>query len=173
MNMSSYCGKAKIQLPALLRTRPQAAAAITGSERYPGISGIARFYQSGAGVIVYAEISGLPCAEKPCGERIFGFHIHTGSGCGGTGDDPFANAKAHYNPEGCEHPYHAGDMPPLFGTDGLALSLFLTGRFTIDEIICRSIIIHDRPDDFTSQPSGNAGEKIACGVIKRVPGSCR
>jgi Cu-Zn family superoxide dismutase len=42
---------------------------------------------------------------------------------------------------------------------------FLTNRFTLDEIIGRVIIIHDKPDDFTSQPSGNSGNKIACGKI--------
>ena len=68
---------------------------------------------------------------------------------------------------GCEHPNHAGDLPPLFGNNGFALSLFLTNRFTVDEVIGRTIIIHDHPDDFTTQPSGNSGTKIACGVIRR------
>ena len=44
---------------------------------------------------------------------------------------------------------------------------FLTDRFTLKEIIGRTVVIHSMPDDFTSQPSGNSGEKIACGVIKR------
>ena len=74
----------------------------------------------------------------------------------------------HYNPHGCDHPYHAGDLPPLFETSGLALSAFLTDRFTVDEVIGRTVIIHDQPDDFTTQPSGNSGTKIACGVIRRA-----
>ena len=44
----------------------------------------------------------------------------------------------------------------------------LTDRFNVSDIIGRTVIIHNMPDDFTSQPSGNAGEKIACGVIKKV-----
>lgn len=80
--------------------------------------------------------------------------------------DPFANAMAHYDPEGCPHPYHAGDMPPLFGNNGFAFSAFITDRFSIREIIDKTVIIHSAPDDFMTQPSGNSGAKIACGVIK-------
>ena len=67
---------------------------------------------------------------------------------------------------------HDGWSWALFGSNGLALSLFLTNRFSIDEVIGRTVIIHDRPDDFTSQPSGNSGTKIACGVIQRITGFC-
>ena len=63
--------------------------------------------------------------------------------------------------------YHAGDMPPLFGTDRFAFSAFLTDRFSAEEGIGKTVIIHDSPDDFTTQPSGNSGVKIACGVIRR------
>ena len=57
-------------------------------------------------------------------------------------------------------------MPPLFGCNGAAFSVFLTDRITVNEIIGKTVIIHSDPDDFTSQPSGNAGTKIACGVIR-------
>ena len=88
--------------------------------------------------------------------------------CSGSQEDPFANAGMHYNPDNCQHPYHAGAMPPLFGVDGAALLLFLTNRFSVQEIIGRTVIIHARPDDFMTQPSGNSGEKIACGVIRKT-----
>lgn len=52
--------------------------------------------------------------------------------------------------------------------DSKAFSAFLTDRFTVKEILNRTVVIHSRPDDFTTQPSGNSGEKIACGVIKSV-----
>lgn len=87
--------------------------------------------------------------------------------------DPFADAMSHYNPNGCGHPNHAGDLPLLFGNNGFALSLFLTNRFYIDEVIGRTVILHDHPDDFTTQPAGNSGTKIACGVIRRITGPCR
>lgn len=173
MNRSSYCGPSGASLLPLLRGRAQAAASIAGSGSCPDVSGTVRFYQTKEGVVVLAEVSGLPQGSSPCHERVFGFHIHKGSDCGGNMDDPFADAMSHYDPDGCEHPYHAGDLPPLFGNGGLALSLFLTNRFSVEEIIGRTVIIHDRPDDFTTQPSGNAGTKIACGVIRRTTGRCR
>lgn len=172
MNRSSSCGRSKADLISVLRGRPQAAASIAGSVDHPGISGTVRLYQTHAGVVVLAEVSGLPRSDRPCQERIFGFHIHEGSDCGGSMGGPFSDAMAHYDPGRCEHPHHAGDLPPLFGNDGLALSLFLTDRFSADEVIGKTVIIHDHPDDFTTQPSGNSGTKIACGVIRRTADPC-
>ncbi len=166
----SSCNHFKFPILSILRGRPQAAASLTGSENYPDLSGTVRFYQTGKGVIVLAEISGLPHDDLPCHDRVFGFHIHQGTNCGGNMDDPFADAMAHYDSHGCEHPHHAGDLPPLFGNDGFALSLFLTRRFSVDEVVGRTVIIHDQPDDFTTQPSGSSGTKIACGVIRRTMG---
>ncbi len=160
------CVNSSISLPSILLSRPQAAACIAGSGDHPGISGAVRFYQTRRGVIVLAEISGLPRSASPCQDRVFGFHIHKGTGCGGNMDDPFADSMSHYDPYGCDHPHHAGDLPPLFGNDGYALSLFLTRRFSVDEALGRTVLIHDRPDDFTTQPSGSSGTKIACGVIE-------
>lgn len=172
MNKPSSCGRPRDRLLSALRGRAQAAALITGSESYPDLSGTVRFYKADGGVIVCAEIGGLPRAEPPCQGRIFGFHIHTGTDCGGDMGDPFADAMSHYDPAGREHPCHAGDLPPLFGNGGLALSAFLTDRFSIDEAIGKTVIIHDRPDDLKTQPSGGSGTKIACGVIQRMKGRC-
>lgn len=80
----------------------------------------------------------------------------------------FPNAGTHYNPFECPHPYHAGDMPPLFGANGYAFLTFVTSRFTVNDIVGKTIIVHSEPDDFSTQPSGNAGEKIACGVIVSI-----
>lgn len=150
----------------LFRRCPQAYANIIGSSYYSGISGMTRFYQSNYGVIVVTEISGLPMTNNWCESPIFAFHIHEGGECAGGADDPFAKTKSHYNPNFCLHPYHAGDMPPLFGAGGYAFSVFLTDRFTTDEIVGKTVVIHRSPDDFHTQPSGAAGEKIACGVIE-------
>ncbi len=167
-HVSSCCKSPRIALLSLLRGRPQAEAAVTGSESCPGIRGTVKFYETGEGTLVLAEIEGLPRSAQPCEERIFGLHIHEGGACGGDGEDPFAHVMSHYDPGGCDHPHHAGDLPPLFGCGGFALSLFLTGRFSVAEVVGRTVIIHDRPDDFTTQPSGNSGTKIACGAIRRV-----
>ncbi len=172
MYKPSFCVSPRDWLCSILRGRAQAAASITGSSHYPGLSGEVRFFQTGSGVIVCAGICGLPQDGGPCHERIFGFHIHEGTECGGPAEDPFAHAMSHYNPGGCEHPRHAGDLPPLFGNDGTAVSLFLTSRFSVEDVIGKTVIIHDSPDDFTTGPSGNAGEKIACGVIRKTEMSC-
>ena len=98
MNQPSPCSHIKNRLLLALRSRPKAEATIAGSESCPDLSGIVRFYQTNEGVIVYAEISGLPQGDPPCQGQVFGFHIHAGTDCGGSMDDPFADAMAHYNP---------------------------------------------------------------------------
>lgn len=145
--------------------RADAIAFINGSEMYSDIHGKVLFYQLRKSVIVRAEITNLPRNIGICESPIFAFHIHSGNRCEGNAEDYFADAGMHYNPNECPHPYHAGDLPPLFGADGKALSIFLTDRFTVNEIIGKTVIIHSSPDDFITQPSGNAGKKIACGVI--------
>ena len=150
----------------LMQREPEAFAEVEGSQEYPDIKGEVIFYPLWRGSLVVASISGLPKGEKPCGERFFGFHIHEGSSCTGYEEDPFADTGKHYNPADCGHPEHAGDFPPLMGNDGYALSVFYTDRFYPEEIIGRTVVIHDKPDDFKTQPSGDSGKKIACGVIK-------
>ena len=145
---------------------PRARAELRGSNQYPGIRGDIWFYETGIGILVVSDIAGLPVSSVGGNSPIFALHIHEGSGCTGIGSDPFAGAGTHYNPDNLPHPYHAGDLPPLFGVNGYAFSVVLTDRFSIDEIIGRTIIIHSAPDDFTSQPAGNSGTKIACGVIQ-------
>lgn len=145
--------------------RPCAFAQIRGSDAYKQIIGVARFYQVQAGTLVSIELKGLPEAEDSCKSPIFAVHIHSGDRCAGNSTDPFADALTHYNPYNCAHPYHAGDLPPIFGANGLGFSAFLTNRFKSKEIIGKTIVVHSAPDDFTTQPSGNSGMKIACGVI--------
>lgn len=144
---------------------PQAYAIVKGSYAYPNIYGEVRFFQTLYGTLVSAEFFGLPAGSSPCTSPVFGFHIHSGTQCTGTFTDPFSDALAHYNPNSCAHPHHAGDLPPLFGNNGYAFSMFLTNRFSVSEIIGRTVILHSAPDDFTSQPAGNSGAKIACGTI--------
>ena len=57
-------------------------------------------------------------------------------------------------------------MPPLFGNDGFAMMMFYTDRFYPETVIGRTVVIHDMPDDFKTQPAGDSGMKIACGEIK-------
>ena len=167
-----YYRSNEIHLHSILRKLPHAVAVMQGGPRNRYLGGTVKFYQTGDGVLVVADILGLPEAADACSPNVFAFHIHGGGACtrngGGNSEDPFADAGSHYNPSDCPHPYHAGDMPPLFSAGDRAFLAFISDRFTVDEIIGKTVIIHDRPDDFTTQPSGNAGNKIACGVIFSV-----
>lgn len=160
MSLSQSC----MNYLSILRCRPNAQADISGGESNPQLCGTARFYQTPQGVLVLAEVSGLPDR----GSNIFAFHIHNCGACTGSADEPFSAAQGHYNPDNRPHPAHAGDMPPLFSNRGYALQAFLTDRFTVKNIIGRTVIIHEGVDDFTSQPAGNAGTRIACGVIQKT-----
>lgn len=140
--------------------KPQAIAFIDGVNTKHAIRGIIKFFQRANCVLVVADINGLPQTES----NFFGFHIHEGNNCDGV---DFSGSKGHYNPDGTPHPKHAGDMPPLMLCGKIAHSSFLTDRFNVRDIIGRSVVIHDMPDNFTSQPAGNSGQKIACGKIKK------
>ncbi|MBO5909855.1 MAG: superoxide dismutase family protein [Clostridia bacterium] len=140
--------------------KPQALAIIKGGPTAPRVIGTVKFYQKKTCVLVVADIKNLPYTDT----GFFGFHIHEGTDCGGVG---FMDSKSHYNPFVTSHPKHAGDLPPLILCGNRAHSSVLTDRFNVADIIGRTVIIHNMPDDFTTQPSGNAGEKIACGIIKK------
>ncbi len=135
--------------------RPGAVATMVGDM----VRGTVKFYQQPGSVLVVADISGLPRQDG-----FYGFHIHEGLSCTGIG---FADTKSHFNPTGKEHPFHAGDLPPLLGCNGKAFLAVKTDRFSIHDVIGRTVVIHSGPDDFTTQPAGNAGKKIACGVIEK------
>lgn len=144
-----------------------AKATIKGGMKFPQINGIVTFREAKNGVWVTARIHGLPQSQTSCTGRFFGFHIHEGTSCTGSLTDEFANAKSHFNPTNCPHPFHIGDLPPLFENNGYAYMTVLINKFKIQDILGKVVIIHDLPDDFTTQPSGNSGTKIACGKIEK------
>lgn len=144
--------------------RPIAQARIS-SNTPNGTIGIVSFYPRKNGTLVVADITRLPHDSSQCNSKIFGFHIHEGNSCGGA---DFAETKGHLNLTDCEHPYHTGDLPPLFECNGQAFMAVLTDRFRVPNIIGHTVVIHSQPDDFSTQPSGNSGEKIACGIIRAL-----
>lgn len=156
----------------LFRGIPRAYAHINGSAEYPNIKGMVLFYPYENGTVVVADIGGLPMnnggatAGEKQGGPILGFHIHEGFVCTGNAEDPFANAEAHYSRQPADHPEHTGDMPVLFVNQGKAWMAFFTDRFSVDEVRGRTVIVHDMPDDLRTNPSGDSGKRIACGVIR-------
>ena len=143
------------------RNCPDAVARIRGGMEVPRLSGCVQFYQQQDCVLIVAEIFGLP-RESDTG--FFGFHIHQGESCSGT---DFSETGSHYNPADQVHPKHAGDLPPLMYCRGNAYLAVKTDRFTVHDIIEKTVVIHSDPDDFRTQPAGNAGKKIACGAIRK------
>ncbi len=145
---------------------PLCLARIFGNTLAPNLYGLVRFYQTPRGVWVEAEAHHLPPNET----GFYGFHIHEYGNCElGAEGSYYKSAGGHYNPTDQPHPRHSGDLPMLLATStGYARLFFLTDRFTVKDIIGRSVIIHIGRDDYTSQPSGNSGARIGCGIITMI-----
>ncbi len=133
------------------------------------VAGTVVFEQRGAKVAVSGTVSGL----KPNAEH--GFHVHEKGDCS-SGDG--MSAGGHFNPLGKGHGHHgadtrhAGDMPNLRADAyGSATFSFETTGITIGsgatDIVGKGLIVHRDPDDYKSQPAGNAGPRLACAVIAR------
>lgn len=147
-----------------------ALAKIMGGNIAPEIFGNVFFYDVPKGTEVYVEVWGLPLYQpanlndQPIGP--FGFHIHECGICEITDpENPFQTAGGHYNPTYQPHGNHAGDFPVLFSNNGYTRMSFFTDKFKPKDIIGRSVIIHQNPDDYRTQPAGNSGKRMACGVI--------
>jgi len=131
-------------------------------------NGTVTFTQKGAKVAVDARVAGLTPGNH-------GFHIHEKGDCS-SGDG--MSAGGHFNPLGKPHgnpavpDHHAGDMPMLVAdasgnaTLVVELDVMTVGGGETD-IVGRGLIVHKDPDDFTTQPTGNAGGRVACAVITR------
>ena len=132
-------------------------------------SGTVRFAQRGDKVLVTGEVRGL----RPNGEH--GFHVHEKGDCS-SGDG--MSTGGHYNPGNQPHgrhtsaAHHAGDLPSLRAdASGVARFSFESTGFSIGagraDVVGKGLIVHRDPDDYTTQPTGNAGPRLACAVIVR------
>lgn len=140
--------------------------ATSGSE----VAGKLMFAPTDQGVHITGRIAGL----TP--NSTHGFHIHANGNCAAP---DASSAGGHFNPAQQPHghpgssPHHAGDIPNQHANaDGVATVDVVvpgielgTGGDT--DVLGRALIVHAQPDDYTSQPSGAAGPRIACGVITR------
>ena len=133
------------------------------------VAGTVQFTQAGDRVTVRAEISGL----KP--DQEHGFHIHDKGDCSAPDG---MSAAGHFNPTARPHgpqeaAHHGGDMPALKAdAGGKALASFQLEGVTVADgptsIVGRSLIVHRDPDDYKTQPTGNSGARIACGLITKA-----
>ena len=121
--------------------------------------------------MVCVEVHGLPKYKPANGNDPIGplgFHVHEYGICEiSDPENPFDSAGSHWNPRNQPHGNHAGDFPVLFSNKGFAKMCFFTDEFKPQDVIGKSIIIHQNPDDYRTQPDGNAGKRIACGLIVR------
>ncbi|HBH37140.1 MAG TPA: superoxide dismutase [Curvibacter sp.] len=147
---------------------PSASAQLQAT-RGNSTSGEVRFVQQGNKVRVSGEVRGL----KPGAEH--GFHVHDKGDCS-SGDG--MSTGGHYNPDGRKHgahgqgEHHAGDLPSLKAdAQGVARFSFDSTGISVGgskaDIVGRGLIVHRDPDDYTTQPTGNSGPRLACAVITR------
>lgn len=132
-------------------------------------SGQLKLVPMGDGVHVTGEVGGL----KPNGTHAF--HIHEKGDCSAA---DASSAGGHFNPAAQPHgrasgpKHHAGDSDNLVANaDGVAridahFSGLVLGGNRANDAISKAVVVHGAPDDYVSQPAGNAGARIACGVIK-------
>jgi Cu-Zn family superoxide dismutase len=161
---------AALQLVACAQT-PPAGGPTAVAELKPTagntVTGTVRFEQSASKVIVTASITGL----KPNSEH--GFHVHEKGDCSAP---DATSAGGHFNPGGKPHGHHgkaerhAGDMPNLRAdASGVARVMLESDLLSVGsgsaDVIGRSVVIHRDPDDYASQPAGNSGPRLSCGVI--------
>ncbi len=160
-------------IPSAMPNRmPYAVATVAGNADAPEVRGTVQFFTAPGGTIVDVTMTGLPNMSLPTATPQvgpFGFHVHEGAACEpSSGASPFSAAGGHYNPTGQPHPLHAGDLPVLFPNKGFSHMRVYTDRFTPQEVAGRTIVVHQMPDDFRTQPAGDSGMRMACGRIQAL-----
>jgi len=163
------CALAAIIIGAALPAQAQTAKATLKNAQGATV-GAATLTEGPHGVIVSLAVKGLPAGEHA-------FHVHAVGKC----EPPFDSAGGHFNPEGHKHGLmvkegaHAGDMPNLHIPPGGdltvevlndAITLQKGAKTSVFDTDGSALIIHAAADDYTTDPTGNAGGRIACGVIE-------
>lgn len=143
-----------------------ATATLAGTAKFKAVTGTVEFKETDDGVEVTANVEGLK-------KGTHGFHIHEKGDCSA----PDAkSAGGHFNPSNHKHggpeadERHEGDLGNITaGKDGKATATMTVKGITLKDgdnsIVGKGFIIHDKADDFKTQPTGNAGDRVACGVI--------
>lgn len=155
-------------LPAAAQgeARQEASATFIGQDGQE--TGRATLTGTSAGVLIDLEVSGLPTSQWVA------FHVHETGTCDAS--DGHKSAGGHFNPGGADHGYlaekgpHAGDMPNQWvdGAGTLRAQVF-NAKVTLDgeqAIRGKALMIHGGKDDYSSQPTGDAGDRRACAVIE-------
>ena len=165
--LAAACGAVFATGCAMMEEKEATATAVLEPRSGSNVRGTVTFTQAGDVVRVSGVVTGHTKGPK-------GFHIHEKGDCSSADG---MSAGGHFNPHKMKHggPYeperHAGDLGNLnIGADGTAKFNFVVGDLSVstraDGIIGRAVIVHAAPDDLKTDPTGNAGGRVACGVIK-------
>ena len=129
-------------------------------------AGTVFFAQEGGDVVLRGRITGLGANQE------HGFHVHEKGDCS---SDDATSAGGHLNPGGKRHgpqngEHHAGDLPSIQADANGAATVRARVAGTLlgagaEDIAGKALVVHASPDDYTTQPTGNSGARIACGVI--------
>lgn len=163
------CGAAALALVlgACATPKPDAVAMVElRPTQGQAVHGLVRLEQYGERMLVRGRIEGL----QPNTEH--GFHVHEKGDCSAPDG---TSAGGHLNPDGGMHgqyghgPHHLGDLPSLNANSaGVAEFQFDSPSLKLSDLVGKGVIVHRDPDDFKSQPAGNSGPRVACGVIRSV-----
>ncbi len=149
-----------------------AMATLSGTKPDTVVTGSLHFYQEGSKVKMTLDITVTSKANQSVA-----VHFHDHGDCGDMGK----GAMGHWNPTGSNHgkwgsaSFHSGDIGNIsldangHGSLELETDLWSLGGDAKTDILNRAVIIHSGVDDYTTQPTGNAGERIGCAVIKAAP----
>ena len=166
--LAAAVAAAALVVTACATTPFDSAVAIAKLEPTKGstTTGTVTFAQRMSRVVVTADVRGLAPGEH-------GFHMHEKGDCS-SGDG--MSTGGHWNPDGTPHgpqgeAHHAGDMPSLVAdANGNAKASFSLDGVTVaagpKSVVGRGLIVHKDPDDYATQPTGNAGARVACAVIQ-------
>jgi Cu-Zn family superoxide dismutase len=147
---------------------PRAVAALRPTQGNT-VTGEITFTQKGSKTLVTGEVRGLAPG------REHGFHVHEKGDCSAADG---MSAGGHFNPMTTQHgnyamsPHHSGDMPNIKAdANGVARISWEDDELTVKDgpasVVGRAVIVHRDPDDYKSQPAGNSGPRLACGVIAK------
>lgn len=156
---------APVETPAT--DAPAMTVSLTGAPTDTDFAGTVTIHPEGTGVHIVADVAGVDTDGK------HGIHVHENGMCDheGEGGQHFTSAGSHFNPAGVEHacpptdPRHAGDLGNIEVTGGIGHLELSVPNLTANQLNGKALILHAGEDDCKTQPTGNAGDRLACGVV--------